>query len=189
MEGKVIISDEIYNVITTRHSCRKFQDKQVLDDDIIKIINCGLSAPSAMNKQPWFFVVIKDKSVINNLKNLAIKAFANSDDARRKWLAKQPNYDPFYNPSIMILICNKKDLPYSKNDCCFAVQNMSIEVESLGLGSCIIQDISWAIDESNKGQFKIPNEYEIYLALSIGYPEIKNTNKKEIDKSKYTFID
>ncbi len=188
MEEKVIISDEIYDVITTRHSCRKFQDKQVLDDDIIKIINCGLSAPSAMNKQPWFFVVIKDKRVINNLKNLAIKAFANSDDTRRKYLAKQLNYDPFYNPSVMILICNKKDLPFSKNDCCFAVQNMSIMAESLGLSTCIIQDICWAIDESNKCQFKIPNEYEIYLALSIGYPYVINKNKKDIDPTKYTII-
>lgn len=182
------ISDEVYDLIMTRHSCRKFLDKEVLDNDILKIINCGLTAPSAMNKQPWFFVVIKNKSIINNLKNLAKKAFANSDDVRRNNLASQPNYDPFYNPSAMILICNKKDVPYSKNDCCFAVQNMTIMAESLGLGSCIIQDICWAIDESNKSEFQIPNDYEIYLALSIGYPHLINDNKKIIDATKYTII-
>lgn len=188
MEGKVIISDEIYNVITTRHSCRKFQDKQVLDDDIIKIINCGLSAPSAMNKQPWFFVIVKDKKTINKLNNLAKESFKHSGEPWRiKW-AGQPDFSPFYNPNALILVCNKKDIQYSKNDCCFAVQNMSIMAESLGLSTCIIQDICWAIDKNNQREFNIPNEYEIYLALSIGYPCVINKNSKHVDASKYTTI-
>ncbi len=182
------LSDEVYKLITTRHSCRKFQDKEVLHDDIIKIINCGLSAPSAMNRQPWFFVVVKDRKIISKLNSLAKKSFKCSGEQWRiKW-AKQPDFSPFYNPNALILVCNKKDIQYSKNDCCFAVQNMSIMAESLGLGTCIIQDICWAIDENNKSGFQIPNDYEIYLALSIGYPYIINNNKKIIDATKYTII-
>ncbi len=188
MGVKMEISNELYNLITTRHSCRKFSDKSVADDDIYKIIECGLAAPSAMNRQPWFFVVIKDKSVTNNLKKLAKTAFENSDNDWRKNWAKQPNFDPFYNPNVMVLICNKKDVPNSKNDCCFAVQNMSLMAESLELGSCIIQDVCWAIDETNQADFNIPSDYEIYLALSVGYPALKSTTKKTINTSKYTII-
>lgn len=188
MERKMTISDDVYNLMTTRHSCRKFQDKEVLDDDIIKIINCGLSAPSAMNKQPWFFVIVKDKKTINKLNNLAKEAFNHSGEQWREKWAEQTNFSPFYNPNILILVCNKKNVNYSKNDCCFAVQNMTIMAESLSLGSCIIQDICWAIDESNKSEFQIPNDYEIYLALSIGYPFVINKSSKHIDASKYTTI-
>jgi len=178
----------MFDLITTRHSCRKFMDKDISLDDVQKILDCGLAAPSAMNKQPWFFVVIKNKNVMDKLKNLAKKSFQNCDDEWRRNWANQEGFSPFYDPNIMILICNKKDVPNSKKDCCFAVQNMTLMAESLGLGSCIIQDICWAIDENNKSEFQIPSDYEIYLALSVGYPKIPNNTKKPADLSKYIIL-
>ena len=62
---KVDDNNKIYELITKRHSCRKFLSKEVSDENIEKILECGLLAPSAMNKQPWFFVVIKNKRKIS----------------------------------------------------------------------------------------------------------------------------
>ena len=52
---------DVFVLIITRHSCRKFIDKNIPDEYLTQIIECGLSAPSAMNTQPWHFVIIKDK--------------------------------------------------------------------------------------------------------------------------------
>ena len=138
---KVNDNNKMYELITKRHSCRKFLSKEVSDENIEKILECGLLAPSAMNKQPWFFVVIKNKKIINKLKELAKNSFLSSGiEWREKW-AKREEFSPFYDPNVMILICNDKNVVNSKNDCCFATENMTLMAESLGLGSCIIQDI------------------------------------------------
>ena len=57
----------IYDLIACRHSERKFTDKVISKEDIEKIIDAGLSAPSGGNSQPWHFTVIKDKKLSKNL--------------------------------------------------------------------------------------------------------------------------
>ncbi len=180
---------DIYNLITSRHSCRKFSNKIIPDKYLTQIIECGLSAPSAMNTQPWHFVIIKDKKIIKNLKDLTKTAFENSDVEWRKVWSKKENFDPFYNPQVLILVCNNNQIKNSQNDCCFAVMNMTLMAESLGLGSCIIQDICWAINEDNKQTYKIPNQFSIYLSIALGFPKLKNKNKKIFNNSKYDIIE
>ncbi len=67
--------------------------------------------------------------------------------------------------------------------------NITLMAESLGLGSCIIQDICWAIDEDNKQTFKIPENFSIYLSIALGFPKLKNKNKKNLDISKFDVIE
>ena len=55
--------DIVMEVIKSRRSIRKFQDKPVDDDTIRKIIEMGTWAPSGLNNQPWKFVIIKDKEL------------------------------------------------------------------------------------------------------------------------------
>ena len=50
---------DCYDIITCRNSCRKYSNIQVSDEDIKKIIEAGLSAPSGQNEQPWHFTVIQ----------------------------------------------------------------------------------------------------------------------------------
>lgn len=179
---------DIYNLITSRHSCRQFTNEELSNDMLKQIIECGLSAPSAMNRQPWFFVVIKDGKVIKKLKDLAKSSFLNSGIEWRQNWAKKEDFNPFYAPKALILICNKQEIKNSQQDCCYAVMNMSLMAESLGLGSCIIQDICWAINKDNQEEFKIPKDYSIYLALALGFQEKQNKLKKTFDNSKFTVI-
>lgn len=52
---------EILPEIKNRKSVRKFLDKEVSDLQITMILKAGMSAPSAINKQPWKFYVVKDE--------------------------------------------------------------------------------------------------------------------------------
>ena len=60
-------ADAVIDNIMTRTSVRDYQDKAVDDQIIEKILRAGMAAPSAMNKQPWSFIVIKDKSLLQKL--------------------------------------------------------------------------------------------------------------------------
>ena len=178
----------MYELITRRHSARKYTSQQVSDEDISKIIDAGLAAPSGQNTQPWHFTVIKDKQVQKELVDNCKQTFmASSSDWRKNW-AKKDNFNPFYAPSVIIVISNNTAVEKSNEDCCFAIQNMVLMAESLGLSSCIIRDICWAIDKANQTKYGIPQDYDCFMCISIGYAENKNTNKKALDHSKVNFI-
>ena len=180
--------NELYNLITTRHSCRKFSGKEISAEDLRKIVECGLCAPSAMNRQPWHFIVIQDKQMFKNLNKHAKESFAQFGETWQKDWAKRADFSVFYDPDAMIVVCSDDSVKFSKNDCCFAVMNMNLMAEALGIGSCIIQSIDWAIDDTNKEEFGIPEGYSPYLALSLGYPAAENLAKKKFDNSKFKFL-
>ncbi len=178
----------MYNLITHRHSERKFSSKKISDADISKIIDAGLSAPSGMNTQPWHFTVIQNDQVKQELVNNCKIAFEKSGvDWRKNWATKD-NFDPFYSPDIIVVISNNLAIEKSNEDCCFAIQNMVLMAESLGLSSCIIRDICWAIDQSNQAKYGIPEGYSCFMCISIGYATNKNTSAKILNKSKANII-
>ena len=178
----------VYKLITTRHSCRKFSDKKISKENLQMIIDAGLCAPSAMNRQPWYFVVIQDNKVIEELNEHAKESFLKYGEPWQKEWASKDNFSVFYDPNAMIVICSDDNIKYSKNDCCFAVMNMTLMAQSLGIGSCIVQSIDWAIDDSNESEFGVPDGYSAYLSLSLGYPVVENNNKKKIDGTKFKFL-
>ena len=52
-------------IINTRRSIREYQDKEVSDEDILKILKAGMQAPgSRLGAEPWEFVVVKNKETL-----------------------------------------------------------------------------------------------------------------------------
>ncbi len=86
---------EILKEILNRRSIRKFQDKQVEDDVIKKILHAAMQAPSANNEQPWEFIVVKNKDTLlkmteihpyaKMLKEAAIAIIVCGDLKRKKY--------------------------------------------------------------------------------------------------------
>lgn len=62
---------EFWEVIKRRRRIRKFQNKEVIDSDIKKILEAGILAPSEGNFQPWYFVVVKNKDLKLKLQEAA----------------------------------------------------------------------------------------------------------------------
>lgn len=110
------------DTIYKRRSIRKFQQKSVEQDLLLKIIKAGMNAPSAVGQQPWQFVIIDDKQVIEEVVKV------------------HPNAKPAMNAPISILVCGDLDKERSQGnwpiDCAAATQNMLLEIASLGLGGC-----------------------------------------------------
>lgn len=179
----------VYDLLTHRHSERKFTQDKVSKDDIQKIIEAGLSAPSGMNTQPWHFTVIQNKDVQKELVETAKENFLKSGEEWRVDWAKSENFNPFYSPDVIIVISNNSSVKNSGEDCAYAIQNMTIMAEALGLSSCIIKDICWAINSDNQDKYNIPKGYDCYMCLVVGKAFLKNTKKKTFDYSKVNFID
>ncbi len=51
---------DLFSVMRTQRACREFSAEPVTDDDLAQILDAAVHAPSAENKQPWEFVVVRD---------------------------------------------------------------------------------------------------------------------------------
>jgi len=117
----------------------------------MKILEAGRRAPSAMNAQPWHFIVITDKRIKEVL-------------SRRRWT------DFLKDAAFIIVGCGEKDKKWSTVDVSIALQNMVLAAEAQGVGSCWIGDF----DEAEvKRLLGIPENLKVVALVSFGYPEYK----------------
>ena len=105
-------------IINTRRSIRKYLDKAVSDEDILKIIKAGMQAPgSRLGAEPWEFVIIKNKDTLAKLGEIKPRV----TDA----------------PVAIVLVANIERAFYKEvwqQDMGAAAENMLLETVNLGLG-------------------------------------------------------
>ena len=66
--------------ISARYSCRVFADRMPGDADLRAIAHAGISAPSAMNQQPWHVIVLKNRQLMEELEEEGMKNLASQPD-------------------------------------------------------------------------------------------------------------
>lgn len=105
-------------IINTRRSIREYADRDVSDEDIIKIIRAGMQAPgSRLKAEPWEFVIVKDKQTLSKLGEIK----------PRVTIA----------PVAIVLVANLERAFYKtvwQQDMGAAAENMLLEAVNLGLG-------------------------------------------------------
>lgn len=166
--------DELMQLICSRHSCRNYQEKDVPDELIEKSLEASRLAPSACNKQPWRFIVVKDAVLRNSICQEGILP-----GVSMPWLKKAP---------VIIAICAKTEfithkmarfiskVDYSLIDIGIAGEHFVLAAESLGLGSCWI---GWFKEKAIKKILNIPWNIKVVSLLSLGYPIDENIWRRE----------
>lgn len=174
--------------IENRRSIRKFSHKEISEADIRDILESGIKAPSAKNRQPWKFVVVMGEE-----KERMLEAFRRGIEREERGEALLPQSRQHlagakYTLQIMeqapvsvfVLNSQGKDLfaPMNKEERIFevcniqsvsaAIQNMLLAAEEKGLGSLWICDIYFAYQELCSW---LDMEGELLAAVSFGYPE------------------
>lgn len=165
--------------IYERRSVRRFSDLSVNDDEIHKLLDAAVQAPTATNSQPWAFAVIRGSAVLRDLSDGA-KAYllANMDKLRHlckyeKVLSK-PQYNIFYNAQCLIVIFARPEGPHPDYDCCLAAQNIMLAATELGLGTCWIGFASHYLNLPEiKSAFHISGEYNAVAPIIVGHPKFK----------------
>jgi len=148
---------EFEEIIKTRRSIRQYEDRDVSDDDILKILKAGMQAPgSRLGAEPWEFVVVKNKETLAKLGEIKPRV----TDA----------------PVAIVLVANIERAFYKtvwQQDMGAACENMLLEAVNLGLGGL------WngvAPEEERMGAIgKIIGIDDItdlkpYSIVTIGYP-------------------
>ena len=162
--------DALQNIFS-RKSVRTFSNEKVSEEDIETLLKAAMSAPSAMNKQPWTFYVVTDEA--------KLQAYRDSS----RWGK--------YNAPLIIIPCVKEDLtlPGVGHDLAYcdlgaATENILLAAHALGLGAvwtAVYPDAD-RIEAARKA-IEIKNGETPYSAIYIGHPS-KDDDSQVKDKYK-----
>jgi nitroreductase len=154
--------NEVLENILTRRSVRAFKEEQIKDSELDLILKAGTYAPSGMNKQSWQFTVIQNKEKMELLAKVIGEA-----------LGRDGGYN-FYAPPTLIMLSNDKDNTNGLADCACALENIFLMANSLGIGSCWINQLKTICDEKKVREiltsFDIPENHIVWGMAAVGYP-------------------
>jgi len=141
----------VIKVIRERRSIRRFLEKDVPKDLVLKVLDAARWAPSSKNSQPWEFIIIRDEKTKRELAKLA----------RYGWfLADAPVV-------IAVITDPQKSYAHLIDGTC-AVQNLILAAWELGLGTCWIGTMN---REKAKEILEIPEALHLLTVIPLGYPE------------------
>ena len=113
---------EVKDALLKRRSIRKYLDKEVSDEIIEELLHAAMSGPSACNRRPWIFYVIKDQDKLNELR-------------------KASRFSNMNAPLAIVVVGDlSRSLPLQLKDfwiqdCSAATENILLRATDLGLGS------------------------------------------------------
>ncbi len=175
------INSEALDNIMTRTSVRSYSTEKVTDAEIETIIKAAMAAPSAMNKQPWHFFVIRGEKLRDTL--------ADTLEYGRQSLR---------NCSAAIIVAGDRSrffededaVDYWVEDCSAAAENLLLAAHAIGLGAvwCGVYPIP-----SRAAQLRavtgIGCEYVPMCIIPVGHIEERQDPKDRWDPAKVTYLD
>lgn len=164
-----------YEDIMTRTSVRAYSDRPVSDEMVDSLLRAAMAAPTAGNKQPWRFVVIRDTVALNYIAD-------NFDSMKMMRRAK-----------VAVVVCGDTTATFSGagvdywiQDTSAATENLLLAAHSFGLGAvwCGVYPIPERVADFSR-ILLLPGEILPLNCIAIGYPEGESAPK---DKWKPEYI-
>jgi len=145
--GLMRTNSSVSDLILNSFSPRNFTADPVSMDDLEVILKCGIKAPSAANRQPWKFIVVRDFTVMQQM-------ITNVTEG-----------------NVLIAVCGPEAQGNSTADfdCGLTTENMTVAAQSLGLGARIYGGPIGNINATMKQTLQIPDGYRAVVVLRVGH--------------------
>jgi nitroreductase len=151
-------ADQLLSLMKSRRSIRQYQDREVPDNVIEQILEAGRWAPSASNRQPWHFIVIRQPEIQQAVSEHAAYFFI-------RWAHVE-------DAPVIIALCGNAGTPiyrqFLHEDIGIAGTQMMLQAAALGLGTCWIGGLD---REAIGDVLKLPDGVELVGLLTLGYPD------------------
>ncbi len=149
---------DVINAIHTRRSVRRFTDNTVSEAQVERLLRAAMAAPSAMNEQPWRFVVVRDAEMRAKLSEIS------------------PYAGPIGRASVAIAVLAHPTSAKAPNrwamDCSAATQNMLLAAHASGLGTCWIGVFPEVEREAAVAKLLgVTDDMRVLCLVAIGVPE------------------
>lgn len=175
-----LIHNEVLDAIRARRSTRSYLTRQIEQEQLEALLEAAVWAPSGGNNQSWLFTAIQNERMLLELNALVREGFQHwtpDDDYPTKRGAKaasqRDDYNFYYHAPTVVIASNKPGYENAMADCALALENIFLAAQSIGLGSCYLNQLHWLRgDEGVRGylyKLGIPREHTICSAAAIGY--------------------
>ena len=170
----------LMDIIKSRHSIRKYTDRQISREDLEKILEAGSFAPNARGGQRSMMVAVRDKELTTKIGQMNLAKFDRMHLAGSFVSKEQPSTidDPtikngFYDaPTVVCVFCQDNFL-FKTADAFCMMENMLLQATELGIASCIISRGYETFDSPEGRQlmeaWKVPQGYTCQGFVILGY--------------------
>lgn len=178
-------SEAVVKTIMERRSIRKYKPQPVEREKMQTIVECGVNAPNAMNRQPWEIRVVDNPDFINGVTELYKK--------EQPKAAEDPNFkNMFRNAPTVVFVGRDVQSGSAEFDCGLLSENMMLAAQSMGIGSCCLGSPaafmrSPAAAEYLK-QLGFSEGYELLYCIAFGYSDEAPAAKPR-DLTKIKFVE
>ena len=161
-------------LVGKRRTVREFQDKPLSNQVIEEILAMAQQAPSSMNGQPWFFVVVRDRATLRRL--VELKNFfcpPEKQEFEADFILKAP---------AVIFVCVNREKSYDRG-----VENAVLATAYILLGACSrgLSGVYMSAYRSNKPEvaqsfrelLDIPDDFDPVTIIPLGYPAVEPPGK------------
>jgi len=162
------LKNQVVETIMTRRSVRQYKPQAVEREKMQTIVECGINAPNAMNKQPWEVRVVDNADYINGVTELYKKANPKT--------AEDPAFkNMFRNAPTVVFIGHDTKSESSPFDCGLLAENMMISAWSMGIGSCCLGSPARFMKTPEAAEYLqklgFSEGYELLYCIGFGYPD------------------
>lgn len=189
-KGPEIAKNVVVENIMNRRSIRKYKPEQIGQAQLDTIIQCGINAPSALNKQSWEVRVIQNSELLDKINKIFV------EDAKGKSLpgsaskAQEDGFSVFHDSPTLIIVAKDKSNSYSAVDCGLFAQNILLSAESMNIGTCVIGSIAGIFNKPESKELleaiNLPDTHEVIFGISLGYKnESPKAKTRNIGKVQY----
>ncbi|KHD16274.1 nitroreductase family protein [Clostridium butyricum] len=163
---------DFLELVNRRQSCRKYLDKPVEKEKIIKCIEAARVAPSACNSQPWHFIVVNNKELSSKVADCLQDSIMNkfTSECKTFIIAVEESGNITSRAGELI-----KRQDFRATDVAIACEHICLMAEELELGTCIL---GWFNEKSLKKLLNIQSGKRVRLVIAMGYPDSKDVRKK-----------
>lgn len=184
---------DLFDVIDKRRSVRTFKPTPVPEQDLLQILDAARKAPSSGNQQPWTFLVLRDRAVIDRLRDGALERTMDlvreklqlspeETEARRKAIGEY--LTGFLSASVAVIVLADREAKYPgylRHDGPLAAANLMLAARALGYGTVYGTD---AVPEAAmRDVLRIPERFAVTCIIPLGAPESwpEGPAKKDLD--------
>lgn len=181
---------EFSDVVKSRRSVRNYDSgRQISDEQLRQMFELALLSPSSRNLQPWEFIVVRNEEGKKLLKKycdnqrhveetsavvvvLGKNPVKNADEVAKDRVKKgamdEAKKKAFY-ATIEQYTSNKGEaMRLAESNCYLAAMTLVLAAKNIGIDSCIIGSFE---SEPIKESFRIPEDYDVVLAITLGYAQ------------------
>lgn len=182
--------NETIKNITERYTCRDFKETPISESQVDILVKAALSAPSAVNLQPWHIIMVTDKALIDELDAEGMSLLKDAEDQSTYERMMSRGGKLFYNAPCLALILSDGS-KWGTLDCGILCQNVVLAAQSLGLGTCIVGMAGIPLDgpkaEEYKKRLGFPADHTFAIGVLVG-EIISGKEPHEHDTSKVSYI-